>query len=240
MVQQSWAQALKIPTTRGAVLEAIADFPNGDGPFATVILASGGGYHMELPAIEQTAKQLVARGFGAVRFNWAYYTADPKTGHPSEKFANELEDMAAVLAAARKDGRVNPQQIFVGGKSLGTGIAWKLFTNDTALRGAVLLTPICSHLDGNQIIADGGGNYPGLARERRPVLLISGDHDPNCAPRELYKFSASAGGPTRVAIVSGNHGFENPELPPDEAAVAKLRNVRLVGELVADFVAGSL
>jgi len=93
--------------SRGAPgdLDLIADFPPGGGPFPAGVLAPGEGYHMRLPAMERTAEALVAQGHAVYRFNWAYWSREPK-GKPAADLSSELDDIRRVLAAARSDRRV--------------------------------------------------------------------------------------------------------------------------------------
>ncbi|MDB5861962.1 MAG: hypothetical protein JWQ76_5651 [Ramlibacter sp.] len=186
------------------VPDHIADMPAGDGPFPALIFAPGQRYHMRLPIPVQVANQVVPRGIAVFRFDWSAPGA-------------EADDLRAMLALVRSDPRVDPRNIWVGGKSVGTILAWQLLAAEPALRGAVLLTPICTP-------PEGGDPYPGVEREQRPLLLLSGDQDRLCEPKALYRFAASAAGAVRVDVVSGGH-----DLGGDAGA-------ELAGRLVADFL----
>ncbi|MDP2370012.1 alpha/beta family hydrolase [Rhodoferax sp.] len=233
------ADALTAITPRDAAVPVIADFPAGPGPFAAIVLAPGQGYHMALPALEQTALRLVAQGIAVYRFNWAYFSGPTKGGAPSDDLSKELEDLRTVLALARAEPRVNPTQLSVGGKSLGSIVAWRAFAADASLRSGLFLTPVCSHVPKGQSIpvdvAD--ENYPHITQERRPMAFIAGDRDPLCAPAVLYRLAAKAGTTPRVAIVGGDHGFGNRALTGDAATQAEARNVATVAQLVSDFLA---
>jgi hypothetical protein len=85
-------------------------------------------------------------------------------------------------------------------------------------------------------VALGEENYPGVASEKRPLLFVSGNKDPLCAPEMLYRFAANSGGPTRVAIVGGNHGYEDPALTGESATDARDRNIDLVARLATSFL----
>ncbi|MHB8838332.1 MAG: alpha/beta family hydrolase [Gemmatimonadaceae bacterium] len=234
------AQSLTVDTPRGVQLEAIANFPAGNGPFPVVILGPGAEYPMNAPVLLEVARQLVERGVGVYRFNWGYVTADPKGGRASQNLVREVEDMAAVVAQARRDPRVEPDRVFVGGKSLGSMVAWRVLAADARLRGGLLLTPVCSRAKDGAIASQAEQNYPGIATERRPLSFIAGEQDPLCSAPVLYRFAAAAAGPARVAIVSGNHVFEDPRLAGDARAADLQRTVGIVGELAADFVARNL
>lgn len=228
-----------VTTQRGATVEVNAEFPRGSGPFPAIVLAPGEGYHMARPAMEQTAKSLVAHGVAVYRFNWAYFTATPKPGSPSEDLTQELQDLNAVLAIAEAEPRVARGKLSVGGKSLGSIVAWRALAGNRSLQAGLFLTPVCSHVPKGEsvplVVAD--ENYPGAAEETRPLLFISGDRDPLCALPVLYRFAANAGGATRVSIVGGNHSFEAPTLMGDAASEAQARNLRSVAQIAASFLA---
>jgi len=234
----SQAENLAVKTPRGVTLAILADFPAGAGPWPAIVLAPGQAYPMTMPAIAATAGALVAHGIAVFRFNWAYYDAVPQ-GRPSGDLSVELEDLQSVLAAARSDPRVAGASLSVGGKSLGSVVAWRAFEADAILRSVLLLTPICSRTRPGepepQSVAQ--QNYPGFEAERRASLMISGDRDPLCAVPVLYRFAATRAGGARVAVVGGDHGFEDRSLPPAAADAARARNVNAVAAIAASFVA---
>lgn len=222
----------------GSQLSARVDFPPGDGPFPAIVLAPGQGYHMNLPALEATARALAAQGIAVFRFNWRYFTAVPK-GRPSEDLSNELKDLQAVVAAARQHPKVLAKNLSVGGKSLGSVVAWRAFAADASLRSALLLTPVCSRVPKGATVpaSEAQENYPAFEKEPRPTLAILGDKDPLCATPVLYRFAASGAAAPRLAIVGGDHSYENQALPPAEADAARARNIAAVSAIAASFVA---
>lgn len=235
-------QAAELTTTatpRGAALEMQAEFPTGPGPFPVVVLAPGQGYAMHLPVLEQTARQLLAQGIAVYRFNWAYTTARPTRGRPAADLSTELEDLRTVLERARADARSDASRMAVGGKSLGSIVAWRALAADPALRAGLFLTPVCSRQEREapqpQSVAD--TNYPGLVAMVRPVSFISGDRDPLCAATVLYRFVAQTPGAARVAVVGGDHSFEARHLQGPAAASASARNLAAAALLSASFLA---
>lgn len=130
---------------RGQRLAVQIDWPSGEGRFPAVVLAPGQGYHMGLPAMEALSRALMQQGVAVFRFNWSCFSAEPK-GQPSDDLSRELQDLQAVLAAAHRHARVMPENVSVAGKSLGSVAAWQALAADTQLRGALLITPICSRL----------------------------------------------------------------------------------------------
>src|SRR3990167_4407215 len=180
--QASLAENLTVVNADGVSLSVIADFPTGEEKYPAIVLAPGQGYHMTLPALEETARSLTVHGIAVFRFNWAYFTTEPK-GQPSGDLSKELQDLQAVVAAARKHRRVAVQNVSVGGKSLGSLVAWRALSAYSQLRSALLLTPVCSRVPKGESLprSEAKQNYPDFETERRPTLWISGDRDPLCA-----------------------------------------------------------
>lgn len=238
------AETVAATNAAGEQLAVIADFPPGESKYPAIVLAPGQGYHMSLPAMEATARALTEQGIAVFRFNWAYFTAQPK-GQPSSDLSKELQDFQAVLAAARKHPKVMAQNLSVGGKSLGSLVAWRAFAADSQLRSALLLTPVCSRVPKGETLprSEAKQNYPGLEAVQRLTLLILGDKDPLCAPSVLYAHLAagvaagSAARLARLAIVGGDHGYEDGRLPAAAAQAALKRNLAAVSSLSASFVA---
>jgi predicted alpha/beta-hydrolase family hydrolase len=195
------------------------------------------GYHMKLPALAETAKALAAHGVAVFRFNWSYFTAKPE-GQPSPDLAKELQDLQAVLAAARRHPKVASQNVSVGGKSMGSVVAWRAFAADPSLRSGLFLTPLCGMaVKGETVPPEARRSYPGFETERRPTLFVAGSNDPLCAAPALYQLAASGPGAGRVAIVEGDHGYEEPGLAPPAAEAARKRNIAAVAALAAAFEA---
>ena len=234
----AFGQPTTVPRGDGVAISAIVDLPTGAGKVPAVVLAPGQGYHMGLPVMASTARGLNEQGIAVIRFNWSYFTSVPR-GQPSADLSVELQDLQAVLAAARAHARIDARQVSVGGKSLGSGVAWRAFVADRQLQSALMLTPVCSRVPKgeNAPKAEAGENYPGLDAEPRPSLWISGDADPLCAPSVLYAFAATGQKRTRVAIVGGDHSFENRALPAAEAEVFRAVNLKAVTALISGFVA---
>ena len=236
----AFADDIDIIGADGRQLSVIASFPSGDGKFPAIILAPGQGYHMNLPVMEEAARSFIGQGTAVFRFNWSYFTAQPR-GKPSEDLSKELQDFQAVLAAARNHPRVAGDKLVVGGKSLGSLVAWRALSADPKLRGALLLTPVCSRVPNgeSQPRPEANENYPGLDTQERPSLWISGDRDPLCSAQVLYTF-ASSSRRARVAIVGGDHGFENRALQPAGAETVRKRNIAAVSVLAAAFVSDAV
>lgn len=226
-----------LTTPRGAPIDVVAEFPSGAGPFPALILAPGQRYPMGRPILERVARSALACGVAVVRFDWAYLSAP--AGQPSEGLALEQEDMLAVLDWARRDARLAEDRLFVGGKSMGSVVAWRLFAAQPRLCGALLLTPLCTRLEraGGAALAVGSENYPGLGLEARPLFLLTGDRDPQCAAADLYRLAAQAAGPARVTVLGGDHGLIDGAGSEAGHDRSEARNAELAGTLAADFIA---
>ena len=233
----AYAQATIVKRIDGSDVSVIVDLPAGSGRVPAVILAPGQGYHMDLPAMESTARALTQQGIAVFRFNWTYFTSEPRR-QPSADLSVELQDLQAVVSAARAHGRVDEQSVSVAGKSLGSVVAWRAFIADQKLQSALLLTPICSRVPKGESTPkpEAKENYPAFESERRPSLWIAGDSDPLCAPSVMYAFAATGPKTIRVGIVGGDHSFENKSLPTTEADAFRTRNLQAVSALAVSFV----
>ena len=227
---------ITVHTSRGASVEVYVELPSGAGPFAAVVLAPGQGYHMRLPLLEQTARALVREGIAVYRFNWAYFTATPK-GTPSEQLTFELQDMQAVINLARTASHIDPKRIAVGGKSLGSLVAWQVFEKDKSLAGLLLMTPVCSRIPDGQTEpkSEAAENYPGLAAESRPLAFVLGDQDSFCATDILQRFVSTLKVPPRISIMKGDHNFEVKGLTGTAGQAARDSNLQAVTQFAADF-----
>lgn len=225
----------RIATLRGAEIEVLLERPVGAGPFPTVVLGSGSGYTMQMPILERVARVLVANGVAVYRFNWAYHVSDREQGKQSADRSAEIEDMTTVVKLARAAKWSDSKRIFVGGKSLGSIIAWHVLRRDPNIAGALLLTPVCSRPNDPEFTLS--VNYPDLFSERRPVQWILGATDPVCEARDLYRFVAGAPRAQHVSLVAGNHSFVASQRPEDPPSPTTLRTIDLAAELSAYFVA---
>ncbi|MBP6675365.1 MAG: hypothetical protein KA185_08830 [Vitreoscilla sp.] len=187
--------------------------------------------------MSETAKALAQRGVAVYRFNWSYYTREPK-GQPSDDLSAELQDFQRVLQAARADARVDAAHIGVVGKSLGSLVVWQAFRLDPKLKFTSLMTPVCH----DQVVGQGApqafaANYPRLESETRPLQFVLGDADPACEPKFLFRQAAEAKGSVRISVVGGNHGFAGDGTDKSSRDAAQARNIAAVATSVADFAA---
>jgi hypothetical protein len=76
-----------------------------------------------------------------------------------------------------------------------------------------------------------------MANEARPILFVSGDRDPLCSSTLMYQFAAKGTSSTRVAVVGGDHCFEEPTLRAQAAEAANGRHIAAVATITSGFVA---
>ena len=228
------AETKIITTPRGDKVDVIADYPSGKGPFPALVLASGIGSDARQPLAEAVSKAVTAKGVAVYRFNWAYWVKDGAKGKPSRDRHEELEDIQSVIALSKTDPAIDPSRVAVGGKSLGSFVAWRAFRVDPSVKVSVELTPLCSQF--TPPVTDFHGYYTTYDQEVRPSLWILGDHDPACAPKTLYLALSQAAGNARIVVLSGNHSLEGPEKRPADTA----QTDDLAGAVVADYLATQL
>jgi dienelactone hydrolase len=190
-------EELTLTTKRGAKVPVVVHVPKpSKGKLPAVLIAPGQGYHMGLPLITGLAKESAAAGLIAFRFDWAYTATKSR---PSPDLSSELEDMETVLAALLADERVDPDRVFVAGKSMGTYVSYRLFAAHPKLKALFLLTPVMR-----------GGveqGYPKLAATTRPILMTLGNRDPLCPLPKLYAALATTTGNVATVVVAGDHGM---------------------------------
>lgn len=201
----AWAgpETKTLDAPRGAKVPLAIHFPAEGAPFKdaqgkrpALLIAPGQGYHMGLPLIAGLAEEAAQAGLVTARFDWAYTAAK---GRPAPDLASELEDMETALKALLADPRVDPQRVFIAGKSLGTLVAYRVFRAHPKLKGLFLLTPV----------ARGGVavNYPKLEETKRPILMTLGNRDPLCSLPTLYAALAKTKGNVATVVVAGDHGM---------------------------------
>jgi len=216
---------------RAQAPEVIAGYPPGKGPFPVMVLGAGQGYHMRLPILEKTAEALVKEGIAVYRFDWRFYTRDPAKLEMSPGLAEETADFQAVLALVRADPKVDRARIFVGGKSLGSLVGYRVFAADPALKGVALITPVCHQGPIEKM-------YPGIEKETRPVAFVLGDKDPVCPAARFAEYvalSRSAKSLQRASLSRGDHAFGYGPDASAEQKAQQAKNIDFAAGYVAEF-----
>lgn len=214
-------QHVKIPTDRGVQLEArLARPKDAKAPLPAVVIAPGQGYDMDAPLIKGSFDELAKRGFLVVRFNWDFYT---RKSSPSRGLGDEIADLKAALAFARSQDGVDPERVFLVGKSLGSLAAIQVALADDSIAGVALLT-VAMHPPGRPQRVN-----PFAAKIRnlqQPVLIISGDADPLCNLAALKKLLDQASPKPQLVVVPGDHvlraGDSRATKASEEKAISEL------------------
>jgi dienelactone hydrolase len=195
-------QHVTIRTKKGD-LRAVVAVPDVIAPAVVpvIVVAPGKGYHMELPLIRGLFERCTAEGWAAVRFDWGFHTAKRD---PSANFAQEVEDLQAVLSYARSLPGVDRSRIYIAGKSLGAGVALERAAADPSIRGVILMTPPIHSPKPEYKM---GTVRPRLEKLRQPSLIVVGEHDPLCELGRLYTLIAGLAHPPHVAVVGGDHSL---------------------------------
>lgn len=203
-----------IPTADGRTVECSVFLPAGAGRVPGLVMAPGRGYHKDRPIFSDLAAQASAAGFAVFTFNWHYFSAGEA---PSEDLVREIEDMRAVVQHARSHPRVDGERLVIGGKSLGSAVASRVFATDDSLAALILMTPV---LPNEEAATE---DYPGLLREKRPALVVLGEGDQDaCLLPVLYATLAKAARTVPVVVVGGDHGLNigSPEDPATAPNIA--------------------
>ena len=221
---QAFAEETDLSISAGerTSLAAKLNVPEGPGPFATLIIAPGGGYDMDQPLTGGLAKAAAQAGFASLRFDWRFYREGG--ARPSKGLTIEVADLNEIVAFARSDNRLDTDRIFVAGKSLGSLVAWRVASADSEVRATYLLTPICRQVGDN----GQNGNYPGLLETEKPTVLVLGNRDPLCPLPNLYKWLGSANDNISALVFGGNHGMKFPPEAGDLTAQNEQRAIEAV------------
>ena len=200
------AEELKVQTPRGAFVHVTVDRPAPSyGKAPLLVIAPGQGYHKELPLIKALASKAAAAGIIVYRFDWSYFSADPKAGQPSDDLKNEVEDMQAVIDLVKRDASGDSSRIVLAGKSLGTLVSYQLFNSNKDYTGLILMTPLCTEPDSGAAI--GETSYPGFTKNSRSISIIIGNSDPMCKLAALYDFARPTGGNISIDVFNGGHSL---------------------------------
>jgi hypothetical protein len=218
-----------VATPRGAAVEVLSDVRRDEPIRGAVILAGGTNYSTKFEIFDGITQWLVERGVAVFRFEWAYRVANPLATQHSPDRSEEIEDFEAVLGHVREVFRVPFDRLALGGKSLGSIVAWNIFRRTPEIRAIWLCTPIGKpQPSGPRLPRE---NYPGIEEERRASLWMLAAEDAVCPLPGLYAHLATSDSQPRVVALE-------PEAGLMAAAVDRLRPETLdsVVEISAGFL----
>lgn len=183
------------PRSSGAVrLEGKLHLPGGGGEAPGVVLCHphpAGGGEMGVPLIRYLAEELSARGFIALRFNFA------GVGMSEGSFTNGAEEPADVKAAREflaAEGGADPASISVAGWSFG---AWM----SIAALSAGLEASACVAVAPPLMACDWEREAGLLASSPARRLYLAGDRDQFCPRETIERFTAAVSPRDRDKLV---------------------------------------
>lgn len=194
-----YAEKVSIPLSEDVVLEGVLHIPAADGRWPAFVIAPGAGARMDVPVIQGLAQKAAANGIVALRFNWRPSAVGGR--NDMTDLSKEKADLKAALALLSQSPHVDPNQIAIVGKSLGSIVAYDVLDEVTYLRGAVLLTPVCIPSYPLQ------ANYPRLALLKLPVAMIVPNRDPLCPLDGFFADITRASRQLAPVVVAGDHSF---------------------------------
>ena len=165
---------------------------------AVFVCAHGAGGNMVDRGMLATAKALIERGVGVVRFNFLY--KEKRSGRP-DPMPRLMETTAAVVAHVRAELR--PGRLIIGGRSMGGRAASMLAAEGFAADGLLLLAyPL--HPAGQP----GKLRDAHLPRIRTPVLCCNGTRDALCTRELMERALTTVTAPWEMHWVEGaDHSF---------------------------------
>lgn len=193
----------KLKDGRGGSVSASVALPEGyrKGHDPLVVLAHGAGAGMDHPFMVDMQERLVDRGVAVALFNFPYKEKGGRA--PDSKGVLET-CYRSVLEQLRRDPKLAPGKIFVGGKSMGGRIATQIVAAGCEVDGIILLGyPL---------------HPPGKPEKMRrahlveiaaPLLFLQGTRDSLCRLDDLRPVLKEIPGVTELHVVEdGDHSFK--------------------------------
>ena len=224
------ATEFTLKTPRGTEVQVILHRSTSLQSRAILVLAPGQSCNYKNNLFERFGAESETSNIAVIRFEWSYCShANAEDRVPSQDLSFEREDFQTVLTFAQSFSYSDTQRIIVGGKSLGSVVAYQIFTRNNTLHSLLMLTPVCTYTKDagpNPLpkpIEVGEENYPGISNEYRPILMALGDQDPLCLTPYLYDFLKTTKGNVSTLIGIGDHRFQskNKQNVVDEQQTAK-------------------
>jgi predicted alpha/beta-hydrolase family hydrolase len=191
--------------------------PEDGGSRTAIVLAHGAGQGMHSPFMTYFYNELPRRGFLSVRFNFDYMNARRRMPDQQPKLQARYREVVAGVAA-----RYKPQQLIIGGKSMGGRVASYIAADTPGVTGLVFLGyPL--HPPGKKDQMRDAHLY-GM---KLPMLFISGTKDP-FAERDLLERVVQKIGPnaTLIWVEGGDHSLKRSRKDTEslETAVGTIEN----------------
>lgn len=206
-------ESREVITVRGIKLEITIEKPFKTKTATPVLIfAPGQACHAPNEELDQAAVRARDAGYSTVRFEWAYCQNDPLS-LPSPFLVDEMDDLETALSYVRGNSEFDQNHIVIAGKTQGSFVAYRVFVRQPLVQALALLTPVCTYTVDNENqplptpIMVGHENYPYLALQRRPILILAGSQDKSCLLSALDELLVEASPNVEKRIVNGDHAF---------------------------------
>jgi predicted alpha/beta-hydrolase family hydrolase len=197
----------KITLARGGETSIVYGLPSKiSNPSTCLIIAHGAGGPMHTPFIRYFHTELARRGFLTVKFNFPYMEARRRVPDRREV----LEDSYRAIVDQAKNGKHEPDQMFIGGKSMGGRIASQIAANGVNVNGLFFLGYPLHPIGKTDQLRD-----EHLYRIKKPMLFLSGTRDSFARRDLLEKVVSKIGSIAQIHwIQDGDHSFKTPNAKP--------------------------
>jgi fermentation-respiration switch protein FrsA (DUF1100 family) len=193
--------------------------PHADAGDRTLLVFHGNGYVLE-DMVADEIPQLHVLGANLLLVDYRGYGSSSAL-HPDEN--SVCEDARAALGFLLHDRRIPPREVFVLGRSIGSGPAVYLAQLNSALGGLILESPFSSVDDAaSQILylrlwpvplmlRTHFDNYSRISAVRVPLFIAVGSGDTLTPSSMAQRIFARANEPKRILIVPGAGHNDLPE-----------------------------
>lgn len=200
------SESIVIPVDHPHVKEvaAIHQTPEDAKPKLSVLFAHGAGAPMDSEFMGRVAEALVGRGYGVMRFRYAYMerAAQEERRFPPDRTPRLEEVHRAALAVLRE--RVNGGPIVLAGKSMGGRMSSHLAAAGEDCAGLIYMGYPLHPAGKPEKLRS--AHFPEI---RQPSLFVQGTRDKLCELDLLERELANYAGPHEVAVIEGgDHSFE--------------------------------
>lgn len=194
----------------------------GDSSRPAILLAHGAGADCLSPFMAAIAETLAARGFGVLRFRYAYSERMAREGRRMPPDRTPRLEEVHTLALQRLTELAPARIPILGGKSMGSRMGSHLAARGADVRGLFHLGfPL------HPVKKPGTERAEHFRAIAQPALFLQGTRDPLCDLKLLRGVIAQHGGPVNLTIIEGaSHDFtvrkRDPDYIPEEEMIERL------------------
>lgn len=223
---QAKIENLKVLAKNGKQLDVTIYKPESKVKLPLLVMGPGNGYHKDLPIFTDLGKQCLENKIAFAVLNWSFYT---EGGKRSDKFKEEKAEILSVLDYFSEKEWVDQEKIALGGKSLGSVIAYQAFQETILPKTLILYTPIFASKKYVDFL------YPNIKEEKRTVNIIVGNQDiDNCPLDSLNKTLGNLPGNFQPIVVGGDHGLNIGDYKQKKFEKINLENISLANRVTVN------